>query len=127
MKFTDFFSPSSLDFFKVQLKSVKKVIAKVSGLIVSSSTFSLEDTRITHATYHVENTNPYPVVTNARNEALITSFDSNEGLILPQDNKLVNELVDGLRDGSITVSRVNLSPEIRRKNVSVDFDIDAWS
>lgn len=116
-----------IDFFKVQLKSVKKVIAKVSGLVVSSSTFSLEDTRITHATYHVENTNPYPVVTNARNEALITSFDANEGLILPQDNKLVNELVDGLRDGSITVSRVNLSPEIRRKNVSVDFDIDAWS
>lgn len=112
-----------MDFLRDQLYNVKKVLANVSGLVLSSSSFFLKDNKITHDTYTVENTNPYPVIADI--EDFSSSFEANEKLHLPTNEKLVGRFVSAMCDGSIKVSPVNLSPEIKKvkrsNNITIDF------
>jgi len=113
-----------IDFFRSQLKNVRKAIAKISGLVLSSSSFSLEGTEITHAAYIVENTNPYPVLTKSYREEFSLSFEAHESLIVPADETIVKEYVDDFCNGDIEVSPVDLNPEIRKRNIHINLDID---
>ena len=72
-------SHSLMDFFKTQLDNVKETLAKVSGVILSSTTFTLIDNNVIHKTYSVNNTNPYPVTADSDEYNYVNCFQVSLG------------------------------------------------
>ena len=118
---------SLMEFFKDQLKTVKKVLSKVAGLVVSSTTFFLDETKVSHCTYTISNTNPYPVIAESEKYDFSYSFNANENMVLPTDAKVAQDFVIACTTGDVTVSPVDLSPEISKKIKRHNIDIDLLS
>lgn len=106
-------SHSLMDFFKTQLDNVKKTLAKVSGVILSSTTFTLIDNNVIHKTYSVNNTNPYPVIADSNEYNFSLALEANEELSFLTDD-IGKELVTAFTTGKVTISPAELEPEIRK-------------
>lgn len=116
-------SHSLMDFFKTQLDNVKETLAKVSGVILSSTTFTLIDNNVIHKTYSVNNTNPYPVTADSDEYNFSLALEANEELTFLTDD-VGKRLAVAFTTGEVTVSPVELEPEIRRKNIKYHPELD---
>jgi len=115
-----------MNFFKTQLDNVKKTLAKVSGVIFSSSTFELNENRVTHKSYSVNNTNPYPVTADSDLYSFSLSLEANEELFFFADDDSGKKLAMAFTTGDVTVFPVELEPEIKRKVKKYQPDLDLW-
>lgn len=102
-------------------------LSKVAGLVVSSTTFFLDETKVSHCTYTISNTNPYPVIAESEKYDFSYSFNANENMVLPTDAKVAQDFVIACTTGDVTVSPVDLSPEISKKIKRHNIDIDLLS
>lgn len=116
-------SHSLMDFFKMQLDNVKKTLAKVSGVILSSTTFTLIDNNVIHKTYSVNNTNPYPVTADSDEYNFSLALEANEELTFLTDD-VGKRLAVAFTAGKVTVSPVELEPEIRRNIIKMHPPLD---
>lgn len=116
-------SHSLMDFFKTQLDNVKKTLAKVSGVILSSTTFTLIDNNVIHKTYSVNNTNPYPVTADSDEYNFSLALEANEELSFLTDD-VGKRLAVAFTTGEVTISPAELEPEIRRNIVKMHPPLD---
>lgn len=116
-------SHSLMDFFKTQLDNVKKTLAKVSGVILSSTTFTLIDNNVIHKTYSVNNTNPYPVTADSDEYNFSLALEANEELTFLTDD-VGKRLAVAFTTGEVTVSPIELEPEIRKKIIKYHPELD---